>query len=46
MVGALRDPDLARDVGRRAQQLADTKYSDEAFIEKTKQACQWLFARA
>lgn len=43
---ALADPAAARAVGRRAQQLADTKYSDEAFIAKTEQAYSMLFPDA
>jgi len=35
----LRDPAAATERGRRARQLAETKYSDEAFIEKTRTAC-------
>ena len=44
MTAAFADPARAADVGRRAQTLADTKYSDEAFIAKTKQAVGILFA--
>ena len=44
MIAAFTDPARAADVGRRAQTLADTKYSDEAFIAKTKQAVGILFA--
>jgi glycosyltransferase involved in cell wall biosynthesis len=43
MLAAFSDPARAADVGRRAQALADTKYSDEAFIGKTEQACGILF---
>jgi glycosyltransferase involved in cell wall biosynthesis len=43
MLAAFSDPARAADVGRRAQALADTKYSDEAFIAKTEQACGILF---
>jgi glycosyltransferase involved in cell wall biosynthesis len=46
MATALADPARAEAVGRRAKALAETEYSDEAFIAKTKQACQWLFASA
>jgi glycosyltransferase involved in cell wall biosynthesis len=43
MLSAFADPSRAADVGRRAQALADSKYSDEAFIAKTEQACGLLF---
>jgi glycosyltransferase involved in cell wall biosynthesis len=41
---ALDDPAAAEEVGRRARHLAETKYTDEAFIAKTRLACQALFA--
>jgi glycosyltransferase involved in cell wall biosynthesis len=39
---ALTDPDRARAVGDRARQLADTKYSYEAYLSRTRQACAHL----
>jgi glycosyltransferase involved in cell wall biosynthesis len=40
---ALRDPARARAVGERARQLAETKYSYEAYLARTRQACAHLF---
>jgi glycosyltransferase involved in cell wall biosynthesis len=39
---ALADPARAAEIGRRAQQLAETKYSYDAYLEKTRQACAAL----
>jgi glycosyltransferase involved in cell wall biosynthesis len=39
---ALSDPAAAEVVGRQARHLADTKYTDEAFIAKTRAACDAL----
>jgi glycosyltransferase involved in cell wall biosynthesis len=44
IVAALADPDRARAIGARARQLADTKYSYEAYLDKTRQACDALRA--
>jgi glycosyltransferase involved in cell wall biosynthesis len=33
-------------IGRRARELADTKYSYEAYLEKTRQACAALMSPA
>jgi glycosyltransferase involved in cell wall biosynthesis len=41
IVRALTDP-AATDIGRRARDLANTKYSDEAFVEKTRRAYEVL----
>jgi glycosyltransferase involved in cell wall biosynthesis len=38
----LADPARAAAIGRRAQALADTKYSYETYLEKTRQACAAL----
>jgi len=38
----LNEPRLAADLGRRARQLADTKYSYEVYLERTRQACAAL----
>ena len=43
MAGALDDPARAAAIGQRARELAETKYSDEAFIAKTEQAYGVLF---
>jgi glycosyltransferase involved in cell wall biosynthesis len=42
MLGVLADPTAAAEVGQRAKALAETKYSDEAFIDKTRRACGLL----
>jgi len=39
---ALSDPDRARAIGKRARELAETKYSYEAYLERTRQACAAL----
>jgi glycosyltransferase involved in cell wall biosynthesis len=39
---AVNTPALAADKGRRARVMAETKYSDEAFIAKTRTACTLL----
>ena len=39
---ALTDPDRARAVGARARQLAETKYSYEAYLTRTRQALALL----
>jgi glycosyltransferase involved in cell wall biosynthesis len=40
---ALADPAAAEAIGARARHLAETKYSDQAFIDKTRQAVGLLF---
>jgi len=42
ILAAINDRDRAARVGARARTLAETKYSDEAYIEKTRQACELL----
>jgi glycosyltransferase involved in cell wall biosynthesis len=42
ILAALTDRDRAASVGERARTLAETKYSDEAYIERTRQACDLL----
>jgi glycosyltransferase involved in cell wall biosynthesis len=43
---ALADPEHARAIGARARQLADTKYSYDAYLSRTRQACAHLFGEA
>jgi glycosyltransferase involved in cell wall biosynthesis len=43
MLDALRDPARAHAVGERARHLAETRYSEEAYMAKTQQACTLLF---
>lgn len=43
ILAAIEDPDRARAVGERARQLAETKYSYEAYLARTRQACAHLF---
>jgi glycosyltransferase involved in cell wall biosynthesis len=40
---AISDPERARAVGERARLLAETKYSYEAYLSRTRQACAHLF---
>ena len=42
ILDALSDPERARMVGARARQLADTKYSYEAYLTRTRQALTLL----
>ena len=42
IVRALSDPAQSRAVGQRARQLAETKYSYEAYLDRTRQACAFL----
>jgi glycosyltransferase involved in cell wall biosynthesis len=42
ILAALTDPARAEGVGRRARELADTKYSYAAYLERTRQACAAL----
>jgi glycosyltransferase involved in cell wall biosynthesis len=39
---ALHDPARARAVGERARHLAETKYSYDAYLNRTRQACAYL----
>ena len=39
---AIADPSLGRAVGARARLLAETKYSYEAYLNRTRQACEHL----
>jgi glycosyltransferase involved in cell wall biosynthesis len=39
ILAGLSDPDRARAVGSRARELAETKYSYEAYLERTREAC-------
>jgi glycosyltransferase involved in cell wall biosynthesis len=41
----LADPGRARAIGQRARELAETKYSYEAYLARTRQACEWLTGR-
>ena len=42
ILAALADPERARAVGYSARELADTKYSYEAYLTRTRQACAHL----
>jgi glycosyltransferase involved in cell wall biosynthesis len=39
ILAGLADPDRARAIGGRARELAETKYSYEAYLERTREAC-------
>jgi glycosyltransferase involved in cell wall biosynthesis len=43
---AIEEPDRAAAVGRAARHLADTKYSYDAYLERTREACAALTAPA
>jgi len=43
ILAAIADPERARAVGARARHLADTKYSYEAYLSRTREACAHLF---
>jgi glycosyltransferase involved in cell wall biosynthesis len=43
ILAALSDPERARGVGERARQLAETKYSYEAYLARTREACAYLW---
>ena len=42
ILDALGNPERARRVGERARQLAATKYSYEAYLNRTREACAYL----
>ena len=42
ILSALENPARAAAVGRRARELAETKYSYEAYLERTRRACSAL----
>jgi glycosyltransferase involved in cell wall biosynthesis len=44
IISALADPVRSAAIGERARQLAESKYSYEAYLEKTRQACAALLA--
>jgi glycosyltransferase involved in cell wall biosynthesis len=46
IVTALEDPVRARAIGERARALAESKYSDDAFIGKTRTAIAMLLTPA
>jgi glycosyltransferase involved in cell wall biosynthesis len=46
LLAALSDPVRAAAVGRRALELAQTKYSYDAYLERTRQACAALMTAA
>ncbi len=46
LLSALGDRERAPLIGRRAKQLADTKYSYEAYLERTRRACAALMPQA
>jgi glycosyltransferase involved in cell wall biosynthesis len=44
ILAALNDPQRAAAIGRQARELADTKYSDTAYLERTREACAALMS--
>jgi glycosyltransferase involved in cell wall biosynthesis len=45
ILAAITDRKRAARVGTQAKALAETKYSDEAYLERTRQACDMLLGR-
>ena len=43
VLAAIADPERARAIGARARQLAETKYSYDAYLSRTREACAILF---
>ncbi len=43
---ALNDLDRAREIGKGARALADSKYSYEAYLRRTREACEHLTAKS
>ncbi len=43
---ALTDPERARAVGERARSMADTKYSYDAYLSRTREACAHLIGES
>ena len=46
ILGGLADPARAHAIGARARELAETKYSYEAYLDRTRQACAAIAAGA
>jgi len=46
ILSAIDDPARARTVGERARHLAETKYSYETYLNRTRQACAYLTGEA
>ena len=44
ILSALNDPPAAAAIGRRARELAETKYSYQAYLDRTRRACALLAA--
>jgi glycosyltransferase involved in cell wall biosynthesis len=42
VLAAVADPERARAIGARARQLAETKYSYDAYLSRTREACAYL----
>ena len=45
ILAAIEDPRRAREVGQAARHLAETKYSYEAYLNRTRQACAYLMGK-
>ena len=45
ILSMLRDASAAAAIGARARQLAETKYSYDAYLARTREACAWLLGR-
>lgn len=42
ILALIADPVRAEAIGRRARELAETKYSYDAYLTRTREACEWL----
>ena len=45
VLALMHDPARGAAIGARARQLAETKYSYEAYLGRTREACDWLLGR-
>ncbi len=46
ILSAIDDPERARAIGANARRLAETKYSYESYLARTRQACDYVTGRA
>ena len=44
ILSAIKNPAAAAAIGRQARQLAETKYSYQAYLDRTRRACALLAA--
>jgi len=46
ILSLLKEPDLARKLGMNARRVAESRFSDEIFLEKTKRAYAWALSHS